>query len=123
MAKNKNQPSKKQLKRNIEPKSMALVVVDDSKKLGTKFWLKFKDTYLGASFINLHFALKSRQFLRYESKLNPNVLINYNLLWFLIYTLLVGILGFTWMIFIPALTNLSLAVFEYVSSVINRSQK
>ena len=123
MSKNKNTTNKNASKKPLQPKNVAVVILKDLRQTVITYWLKFRDTYLGASFINLHFAIKSRSFLKYERDLNPNILINYNLMWFLIYTLMVGIFGFTWMIFIPALTNLSLVVLEYVLSVIKRSQK
>jgi hypothetical protein len=106
----------------IEPKNVAQVVFKDAQSIFVKYWFKFINTYLGASFLSLHFIAGYRSWLKPTVKLNVVVLQKYNLLWFLIYTFLVGILAFNWMIFIPAITNLSLITIEYVLSVANRSK-
>ena len=75
-----------------------------------------------SSFISLHFWVQSKECLT-ETKVKPEAIINYNLLWFLIYTYLVGIMNLTWMIFIPALTNSISAIVEYILSLVNRTRK
>ena len=97
-------------------------LISDLLSLAAKLWLKFKNSPVGASFISLHFWVQSKKCLT-ETKVKPEAIINYNLLWFLIYTYLVGIMNLTWMIFIPALTNSISAIVEYVLSLVNRSRE
>ena len=103
-------------------KKMSRLAISDLLILAAKLWLKFKNSPVGASFISLHFWGQSKKWLA-ETKVKPEAIINYNLLWFLIYTYLVGIMNLNWMIFIPALTNSISAIVEYVLSLINRTRK
>ena len=95
---NKTKNSKTKLKVEspisaIAAKKMSRLAISDLLSLAAKLWLKFE------------------------------AIINYNLLWFLIYTYLVGIMNLTWMIFIPALTNSISAIVEYILSLVNRTRK
>ena len=124
---NKTKNSKTKLKVEspisaIAAKKMSRLAISDLLSLSAKLWLKFKNSPVGASFISLHFWGQSKKYLT-ETKVKPEAIINYNLLWFLIYTYLVGIVNLTWMIFIPALTNSISAIVEYILSLVNRTRK
>lgn len=103
-------------------KKMSSLAISDLLSLIAKLWIKFKNSPAGASFISLHFWGQSKKWLA-STKIKPEAIINYNLLWFLVYTYFVGIMNLTWMIFIPALTNSISAAVEYVLSLVSRTRK
>lgn len=103
-------------------KRVASIIFSDVKALAIKYWSKFINTPIGAAFINLHFYSRRSTWLNYSDQLTVQATNNYNLFWFLIYTYLVGIAGFTWAIFIPAITNISLICIEYILSLARRTK-
>lgn len=121
--KNKTKTKKLDSSFQIQPQIVAQVVISDVKRISVIAFNKFRATNLGASFLSLHFIIKSTSWIDQSYTSNFSKTSSYNLLWFLIYTYLVGILNQTWMIFIPLSTNLSLICVEYVLSLRRRTKK
>ena len=96
--KNKTKTKKLDSSFQIQPQIVAQVVISDVKRISV-------------------IAFNNQSYTSNFSKTS-----SYNLLWFLIYTYLVGILNQTWIIFIPATTNLSLVCVEYVLSLRRRTK-
>ena len=120
--KNKTKTKKLDSSFQIQPQIIAQVVISDVKRISVIAFNKLRATDLGASFLSLHFIIKSTNWIDQSYTSNFSKTSSYNLLWFLIYTYLVGILNQTWMIFIPLSTNLSLVCVEYVLSLRRRTK-
>ncbi len=120
--KNKTKTKKLDSSFQIQPQIVAQVVISDVKRISVIAFNKLRATDLGASFLSLHFIIKSTNWIDQSYTSNFSKTSSYNLLWFLIYTYLVGILNQTWMIFIPATTNLSLVCVEYALSLRRRTK-
>lgn len=120
--KNKTKTKKLDSSFQIQPQIVAQVVISDVKRISVIAFNKLRATDLGASFLSLHFIIKSTSWIDQSYTSNFSKTSSYNLLWFLIYTYLVGILNQTWMIFIPLSTNLSLVCVEYVLSLRRRTK-
>ena len=120
--KNKTKTKKLDSSFQIQPQIVAQVVISDVKRISVIAFNKLRATNLGASFLSLHFIIKSTNWIDQSYTSNFSKTSSYNLLWFLIYTYLVGILNQTWIIFIPATTNLSLVCVEYVLSLRRRTK-
>lgn len=120
--KNKTKTKKLDSSFQIQPQIVAQVVISDVKRISVIAFNKLRATDLGASFLSLHFIIKSTNWIDQSYTSNFSKTSSYNLLWFLIYTYLVGILNQTWMIFIPLSTNLSLVCVEYVLSLRRRTK-
>ena len=120
--KNKTKTKKLDSSFQIQPQIVAQVVISDVKRISVIAFNKLRATDLGASFLSLHFIIKSANWIDQSYTSNFYKTSSYNLLWFLIYTYLVGILNQTWMIFIPLSTNLSLVCVEYVLSLRRRTK-
>ncbi len=120
--KNKTKTKKLDSSFQIQPQIVAQVVISDVKRISVIAFNKLRATDLGASFLSLHFIIKSTSWIDQSYTSNFSKTSSYNLLWFLIYTYLVGILNQTWIIFIPATTNLSLVCVEYVLSLRRRTK-
>lgn len=120
--KNKTKTKKLDSSFQIQPQIVAQVVISDVKRISVIAFNKLRATDLGASFLSLHFIIKSTNWIDQSYTSNFSKTSSYNLLWFLIYTYLVGILNQTWIIFIPATTNLSLVCVEYVLSLRRRTK-
>ncbi|MFZ1522550.1 MAG: hypothetical protein WAS94_00850 [Candidatus Saccharimonadales bacterium] len=120
--KNKTKTKKLDSSFQIQPQIVAQVVISDVKRISVIAFNKLRATDLGASFLSLHFIIKSTNWIDQSYTSNFSKTSSYNLLWFLIYTYLVGILNQTWIIFIPATTNLSLVCVEYALSLRRRTK-
>lgn len=121
--KNKTKTKKLDSSFQIQPQIVAQVVISDVKRISVIAFNKFRATNLGASFLSLHFIIKSTSWIDQSYTSNFSKTSSYNLLWFLVYTYFVGIMNLTWMIFIPALTNSISAAVEYVLSLVSRTRK
>lgn len=120
--KNKTKTKKLDSSFQIQPQIVAQVVISDVKRISVIAFNKLRATDLGASFLSLHFIIKSTSWIDQSYTSNFSKTSSYNLLWFLIYAYLVGILNQTWIIFIPATTNLSLVCVEYALSLRRRTK-
>ncbi len=120
--KNKTKTKKLDSSFQIQPQIVAQVVISDVKRISVIAFNKLRATNLGASFLSLHFIIKSTNWIDQSYTSNFSKTSSYNLLWFLIYAYLVGILNQTWIIFIPATTNLSLVCVEYALSLRRRTK-
>ena len=129
MPKNKN-PKSKKTQAALDAKTAHQVVnlvYGDSKKSFQKFWVKFRTTPFGESFLNLHFIARSKQWIVQPNKESNaarhkrDALVGfYNLILFFFYAYICGVFGFGWMIYIPLITNLSLVVGLYAKSISRR---